>query len=135
SDASPATTRPRSRPWHDDHGRAGTPVRGARHLVPGSRAQPRPGGRRSGGVERGAVPRERARPRHGRHRVVSGTAAAAPVVYKFGGTSVAGAERIRDVARLVAEGPRPLVVVVSAMAGVTNRLQQLASMDAPAPDE
>jgi len=64
---------------------------------------------------------------------VSAPAAAAPVVYKFGGTSVAGADRIRHVARLVEDGPRPLVVVVSAMAGVTDTLQRLAAMDGPAP--
>lgn len=48
-----------------------------------------------------------------------------PVVYKFGGTSVGDGTRIRHVARLIAEGPRPLVVVVSAMAGVTDVLQKL----------
>ncbi len=51
----------------------------------------------------------------------------APVVYKFGGTSLADAERIGHVARLVAEGPTPLVVVVSALAGVTDRLVALCS--------
>jgi len=49
----------------------------------------------------------------------------APVVYKFGGTSVGDGTRIRHVARLVADGPRPLVVIVSAMAGVTDVLQRL----------
>lgn len=45
---------------------------------------------------------------------------------KFGGTSVAGAERIRAVAAIVASrtGERPLVVT-SAMAGVTNELERL----------
>ena len=49
-----------------------------------------------------------------------------PVVYKFGGTSLGDPARIRHVADLVANGPRPLVVVVSAMAGVTDVLQTLA---------
>ncbi|MEO8586746.1 MAG: lysine-sensitive aspartokinase 3 [Acidobacteriota bacterium] len=44
-------------------------------------------------------------------------------VLKFGGTSVGTAERIRDVARLVAaRGGDPCVVVVSAMGGVTDEL-------------
>jgi aspartate kinase len=51
------------------------------------------------------------------------------VVKKFGGTSVASVERIQNVARRVIEdkkrGQQP-VVVVSAMAGETNRLVQLA---------
>jgi len=59
----------------------------------------------------------------------------APAVHKFGGTSVAGAERIRHVAGLVAEGPRPLVVIVSAMAGVTDTLQALAQVEVPSAEE
>jgi aspartate kinase len=55
---------------------------------------------------------------------------------KFGGTSVGGAERIRSAAalvqRLLGEGHR-VVVVTSAMAGVTNRLVDLAR-DATAPE-
>ncbi len=51
------------------------------------------------------------------------------IVQKFGGTSVASVDRIREVARRVSEcrkqGHR-LVVVVSAMAGETNRLLDLA---------
>ncbi len=44
-------------------------------------------------------------------------------VLKFGGTSVGSAERMRDVARLVAaRGGEPSLVVVSAMAGVTDLL-------------
>lgn len=49
-----------------------------------------------------------------------------PVVYKFGGSSVADAERMRAVARLVAEGPPCLVVVVSALRGITDDLVALA---------
>ncbi|MEO8056256.1 MAG: aspartate kinase [Acidobacteriota bacterium] len=49
-------------------------------------------------------------------------------VLKFGGTSVGTAERIRDVARLVAgRGGDPCVVVVSAMSGVTDLLAGLKS--------
>ena len=49
----------------------------------------------------------------------------ARIVMKFGGTSMAGIERIRHVAALVkrgAESGDQLAVVVSAMAGVTNQL-------------
>ncbi len=52
---------------------------------------------------------------------------AAPVVYKFGGSSLADAERISHVARLVAEGPPSLVVVVSALGGVTDQLVSLCA--------
>jgi aspartate kinase len=51
------------------------------------------------------------------------------LVAKFGGTSVAGIDRMRNVADIVADerrGGRDLVVVVSAMAGETNRLIGLA---------
>ncbi|MEE2789855.1 MAG: aspartate kinase [Myxococcota bacterium] len=43
-------------------------------------------------------------------------------VYKFGGTSVGDANRIRSVADIVSSGPDNLVVVSSAMSGVTNWL-------------
>lgn len=60
------------------------------------------------------------------------------IVQKFGGTSVGSSERIRDVARRVSEyrkqGHR-LVVVVSAMAGETNRLLALAREVARQPTE
>jgi uridylate kinase len=52
----------------------------------------------------------------------------ARIVMKFGGTSMAGSERIRHVAGLVrreAEGGHQVAVVVSAMAGETDRLIQL----------
>jgi aspartate kinase len=51
------------------------------------------------------------------------------IVQKYGGTSVGSAERIKSVARRVARwhaGGHRLVVVVSAMAGETNRLAALA---------
>ncbi len=50
------------------------------------------------------------------------------IVMKFGGTSMAGIERIRDVAQRVrreAEAGNEVLVVVSAMAGETDRLVQL----------
>src|SRR5919206_1486368 len=52
----------------------------------------------------------------------------ARIVMKFGGTSMAGIERIRHVADLVkreAERGNQVAVVVSAMAGETDRLVQL----------
>lgn len=51
------------------------------------------------------------------------------IVQKYGGTSVANAERIKSVARRVAERRRQgdqVIVVVSAMSGVTDRLIRLA---------
>jgi aspartate kinase len=51
------------------------------------------------------------------------------LVMKFGGTSVADVERIRRVARIVAHERKPgrgLAVIVSAMAGETDRLASLA---------
>ena len=51
------------------------------------------------------------------------------LVQKFGGTSVADIDRMRHVANIVADerrAGRDLVVVVSAMAGETNRLLELA---------
>jgi len=49
-----------------------------------------------------------------------------PLVMKFGGTSVGSAERIGNAARLIAAevGRVPVVVVVSAITGVTNTLLQ-----------
>lgn len=46
----------------------------------------------------------------------------APTIHKFGGSSVADAERIRRVAGLVAAEPGDRVVVVSALSGTTDRL-------------
>jgi aspartate kinase len=60
------------------------------------------------------------------------------IVQKFGGTSVADLDRIRHVAGCVArthyEGHQ-VAVVVSAMAGETNRLLALAKAAHPRPDE
>ncbi len=60
------------------------------------------------------------------------------IVQKFGGTSVGDVDRVRNVARRVKETRErghDLVVVVSAMAGETNRLLELARAAAPRPDE
>jgi aspartate kinase len=60
------------------------------------------------------------------------------IVQKFGGTSVGSTDRIRNVARRVAEyrarGDR-LVVVVSAMSGVTDGLIKMAREITPLPSE
>ena len=48
------------------------------------------------------------------------------IVHKFGGTSLADAGRIRQAAALVSGPEGPRVVVVSALAGVTNHLLELA---------
>lgn len=55
-----------------------------------------------------------------------GPESAPTVVYKFGGSSVADAERMRAVAQLIVAGPRRLVVVVSALRGITDDLVALA---------
>ena len=60
------------------------------------------------------------------------------LVQKYGGTSVATVERIKHVAEKVCATKRAghdLVVVVSAMAGETNRLLDLANQIADIPDE
>jgi len=60
------------------------------------------------------------------------------LVQKFGGTSVADVDRIRAVAERVAASRArgdQVVVVVSAMAGETNRLLALAKAIAPTPDD
>ncbi|HZP92692.1 MAG TPA: aspartate kinase [Burkholderiales bacterium] len=59
------------------------------------------------------------------------------IVQKYGGTSVGSVERIRNVARRVAKwksAGHDVVVVVSAMAGETNRLIALAKEIQPHPD-
>jgi aspartate kinase len=61
----------------------------------------------------------------------------ARIVMKFGGTSMAGIERIRSVAERVrreAEDGDEILVVVSAMAGETDRLVQLCREAAPLHD-
>jgi aspartate kinase len=59
------------------------------------------------------------------------------IVMKFGGTSVADIERIKNVARRVkreAEAGNEIAVVVSAMAGVTNQLVAWANQISPLHD-
>ena len=59
------------------------------------------------------------------------------IVQKFGGTSVADLERIRNVARRAAryhDKGDDLVIILSAMAGVTNSLIKLAEEASPDPD-
>ena len=59
------------------------------------------------------------------------------IVQKYGGTSVGSIDRIKNVARRVARFHREghqLVIVVSAMAGETNRLLALAKELSPNPD-
>ena len=60
------------------------------------------------------------------------------VIQKYGGTSVGDVERIRNVARKVLNAKNQgneVVVVVSAMAGETDRLIRLAQQVTPSPDE
>ncbi|MBI2067377.1 MAG: aspartate kinase [Deltaproteobacteria bacterium] len=59
------------------------------------------------------------------------------VVQKYGGTSVAGTERIRNVAERVRQSRHKgnkVVVILSAMAGETNRLVDLAKQVSKEPD-
>jgi aspartate kinase len=60
------------------------------------------------------------------------------IVQKFGGTSVADLDRIRNVARRVARAydqGNDVVVILSAMAGVTDRLINMARQAADVPDK
>jgi len=60
------------------------------------------------------------------------------IVQKYGGTSVGNPERIKNVARRVVaaqEKGHAVVVVVSAMSGVTDNLIKLARECSPAPEE
>jgi aspartate kinase len=60
------------------------------------------------------------------------------IVQKFGGTSVADIDKIRDVAQKVINGKKAgneIVVVLSAMAGETDRLIALAHKAAESPEE
>ncbi|MEK7280737.1 MAG: aspartate kinase, partial [Chloroflexota bacterium] len=60
------------------------------------------------------------------------------IVQKYGGTSVADAERIKVVAQRVARAQaagNQVVVVISAMADTTDHLLKLAYEVAPEPDQ
>ena len=48
-----------------------------------------------------------------------------PRIHKFGGTSVGGAEELKAVANIIRNQTGPTVVVVSAMAGVSDELNKL----------
>jgi aspartate kinase len=71
-------------------------------------------------VVEGGTPVERPRP-----APASDALGAAVIVHKFGGTSLADAQRIGHAADLVAAGPAQAVVVVSATAGTTDQLAAL----------
>ena len=56
------------------------------------------------------------------------------IVQKYGGTSVGNTERINNVAKRILETQKAghqVVAVVSAMAGVTNRLIEMANEVSP----
>src|SRR5438309_2562887 len=60
------------------------------------------------------------------------------IVQKYGGTSVANPERIRNVAKRIVETQREdcrVVAIISAMAGVTDELIKLAQQVSPEPDK
>ena len=60
------------------------------------------------------------------------------IVQKYGGTSVANSERIRNVAKRIVETQREdcrVVAIISAMAGVTDELIKLAQQVSPEPDK
>lgn len=52
------------------------------------------------------------------------------IVMKFGGTSVGSAERMSATAQIIAASAKPVVVVLSAMSGITNKLISLAAGEA-----
>ncbi len=56
------------------------------------------------------------------------------LIHKFGGTSLADADKIRHLADIVRQHGEPAVVVVSALAGVTNRLEEAHHRGASAED-
>ena len=64
-----------------------------------------------------------------------GSAVAMPRVHKFGGTSVDGAERLQALAAIIRDQQDPSVVVVSAMAGISNELSRLADVATTGDDE
>ena len=59
------------------------------------------------------------------HRSPDGVTVTMPCVHKFGGTSVDGPERLKALAAIIRDQRDHSVVVVSAMAGVSNELSQL----------
>src|SRR5258706_10678702 len=71
-------------------------------------------------------------------KIICGVTYVGLLVQKYGGTSVGSIDRIKHVAAKVAaakKSGKDVVVVVSAMAGETNRLIALAQQISPIPDE
>ena len=56
-------------------------------------------------------------------------------ILKFGGTSVGSVEGILNVKKIVEAEPEPIIVVVSALSGITDNLYQLAKLAADADSE
>lgn len=50
------------------------------------------------------------------------------VIYKFGGASVRNADAVRNLAKIVSQYPRQLVIVVSAMGKTTTALEELVKL-------
>ena len=69
------------------------------------------------------------------HRAPGGGTVAMPRIHKFGGTSVDGAERLKALAAIIRDQENCSVVVVSAMAGVSNELSRLADAATRGDDE
>src|SRR5207253_4391066 len=114
---------PRERDRADHPARLALPAPRARLA---RRGTPRPD---AGGLRRAARLPERA-------RLMQIADAMALIVQKYGGSSVADAEKIKNVARRVAESAtaHQLVVVVSAMGKTTDGLVGLASRITPTPE-
>jgi aspartate kinase len=49
-------------------------------------------------------------------------------IYKFGGTSVGNADRMRQVAQLITQDQEKKIVVLSAVSGTTNSLVEIADL-------
>ena len=52
------------------------------------------------------------------------------IVMKFGGTSVGSAKSILNVKKIVESAQKPIIVVVSALGGITDKLIQTSKMAA-----
>ena len=72
---------------------------------------------------------------YGTHGAPGGSTVAMPRVHKFGGTSVDGAERLKALATIIRDQDDCSVVVVSAMAGVSNELSRLVDAATTGGDE
>ena len=49
------------------------------------------------------------------------------IVCKFGGTSIGNPQRIKEIAKLILT-PKPKIIVLSAMAGTTNKLVEISNL-------